>query len=40
MRMSGFESFIYMLGAVTFAAAVPTIMFWLINRIERPRRRR
>ena len=35
--MNGFENFIYMFGAVAFAVAIPAIMFWVINRIERPR---
>lgn len=38
--MNGFANFIYLFGAVTFAAAVPTAMFWLIHKIERPARRR
>ena len=38
--MTGFEHFIYLLGAVTFAAAVPAFTFWLTDRIEHPRCRR
>lgn len=38
--MSGFEYFIYLLGATVFAVSVPTTLFWVINRIEHPRGRR
>lgn len=34
-----FATFIYVLGAATFAVAVPTTMFALVALIERPRRR-
>lgn len=36
--MTGFETFIYHLGAVTFAVACTAAFFWLIDRIEHPRR--
>ena len=32
--MSGFEQFIYMFGAVSFACAVPAVAFWIVGRIE------
>lgn len=35
-----FEHFIYMFGAVSFAIAVPATAFWLVSRIEHPRRTR
>lgn len=35
--MSGF---VYMVGAITCAMAVPTVLFWVIDRVERPRRGR
>lgn len=38
--MTGFESFIYYLGSITFAVAVTAAAFWLIDRVERPRRAR
>lgn len=38
--MSGFANFIYMFGAISFAVAVPTVLFCVIGRIERPARRR
>lgn len=38
--MNGFANFIYMFGAVSFAVAVPTVLFWVIGQIERPARRR
>lgn len=38
--MTGFEHFIYMLGAVTLAGAVPAAMFWIIGKVEQPERRR
>lgn len=31
--------FVYMVGAITCAAAVPAAMFWVIGRLERPRRK-
>lgn len=34
-----FETFIYVLGAATFALAVPTAAFAIVALIERPRRR-
>lgn len=34
-----FETFIYVLGAATFALAVPTTAFAIVDLIERPRRR-
>lgn len=38
--MSGFEVFIYHLGAWTFAAGCTGAVAWILYRIERPRRRR
>lgn len=38
--MSGFEMFIYNLGALVFAGGIASAMFWLVARIERPRRAR
>lgn len=35
--MSGFETFIYVLGSLTFATGCTAAAFWLIDRIERPR---
>ena len=37
--MSGFENVIYQVGAYTFAIGCTAAAFWLLNRIERPRRR-
>ena len=38
--MTGFQIFIYLLGSLTFAISCTAVAFALIDRIERPRRRR
>ena len=38
--MSGFEQFIYALGSIVFASAIPAAMFWVIGRLERTERKR
>ena len=38
--MSGFETFIYILGCVTFSVAITTAVFFVIGVIERPRGKR
>jgi hypothetical protein len=35
--MTGFETFIYVLGSLTFAIACTAAAMWLIDRIEHPR---
>ena len=38
--MNGFESFIYMLGAITFASAISGGVLYIVELIDRPIRRR
>lgn len=38
--MNGFESFIYMLGAITFASSIAGGVLYIVNLVERPIRRR
>ena len=38
--MTGFENFIYTLGAITFATAVAVLLFATVYRIEHPRCRK
>jgi len=40
MRMSGFEAFIYTLGAITFSLLLSGSALYLVYRIEKPVRRR
>lgn len=37
--MTGFDSFIYMLGTLTFAFMITSSLFYLVYLIERPSRR-
>ena len=36
--MTGFESFIYALGSLTFSVAVAGVLLWGIGLVDRPRK--
>ena len=38
--MSGFEHFLFMLGAITFAGSVTGFVFCVVGLMEKPRRRK